>query len=410
LASIPHDLAAEEAVIAACLNRPDKVADLAAELAPEDFYRPVFQGVYEGFLDLYGVEGIKPDPVSLSHAAAVHGAAIDPIDLLSLQANSVSLTAKHVEIVRTTKLAREVLGVCREALQSVTDNGDPYEAVEDLGTFIRNIGTTSKEPTATTIARMMESAEGAAPWVIPGITRRDMRTVIVGFEGSGKGTLMRTAAMCVAQGRHPFRDGKIEPQRSMILDAENPVHAILDTAATLRNTLMRVERENYDEERFKIWHQLGGVNLRKRSHRADFQREIAAHRPTFVAIGPLYKLYSRKPGEAYEQAAEEVLAILDEMRTKYGFALWVEHHSPKQTGGKRELIPMGSQLLQAWPDLGIGLRPDVDDQTLLSVEHFRGARTPVDWPISLVRHPAWLFRGVYRLASEERGAFCDNVA
>ena len=89
-----------------------------------------------------------------------------------------------------------------------------------------------------------------------------------------------------------------------------------------------------------------------------------------------------------------VLAILDELRVKYGFALVIEAHSPNSSSGqRRELRPIGSVYLSAWPELGIGLRPDNDNPLVLNVEHFRGSRLKQRWPDRIVRDPRWIVSG-----------------
>jgi hypothetical protein len=51
------------------------------------------------------------------------------------------------------------------------------------------------------------------------------------------------------------------------------------------------------------------------------EREVEAHRPELVVLGPLYKTTIRTRGEDFEQMAEGVQHVLDDLRTRYGFAL-----------------------------------------------------------------------------------------
>ena len=48
--------------------------------------------------------------------------------------------------------------------------------------------------------------------------------------------------------------------------------------------------------------------------------------------------------------------MLDDLRTRFGFALVLEHHAPKPRGGRRDLLPFGSQRWLARPELGIRLK------------------------------------------------------
>jgi replicative DNA helicase len=216
-------------------------------------------------------------------------------------------------------------------------------------------------------------------------------------------TVLRALLMCASQGFHAldnrgivFRDRiAIDPQRTLLCDFENPSDAITETGALLMNHLQQVSPD-YDSTRFRMWRQLEGFNLRKRSDRAELIREITFQKPTIVSMGPWYKMGRRKAGEGYEDVADDMLAILDELRTKYGFALFLEHHAPKGQGAQRVLDPFGSQRLLAWPDLGLSLRP-VPDTDNLDIERHRGDRMKNDWPTMIVRDPKWLIRGSWPL-------------
>jgi hypothetical protein len=85
------------------------------------------------------------------------------------------------------------------------------------------------------------------------------------------------------------------------------------------------------------------------------------------------------------------------LRTKYGFALLMEHHAAKgKSGEKRDLSPMGSQRWMAWPEIGISLYKDQADPTVMHVKRYRGDRLPgVDWPDRIVRDRNWLVDGVW---------------
>jgi hypothetical protein len=138
---------------------------------------------------------------------------------------------------------------------------------------------------------------------------------------------------------------------------------------------------------------LGGINIRSRPDRADLVREIAAQKPDLVCVGPWYKLTRRKNNESWEDAALEALAILDDLRTKYGFALMIEAHSPKGDGRHRDLHPLGSVYLSAWPELGIGLVKEEDSPHILDVIHWRGARLKQLWPNQILRDPRMIISG-----------------
>ena len=61
----PQDLTAEQSVLGGMLLSKDAIADVVEVLAPDDFYRPAHQTVYDCILDLYG-RGEPADAVTVS--------------------------------------------------------------------------------------------------------------------------------------------------------------------------------------------------------------------------------------------------------------------------------------------------------------------------------------------------------
>jgi replicative DNA helicase len=159
--------------------------------------------------------------------------------------------------------------------------------------------------------------------------------------------------------------------------------------------LRDADPEIYDEERLKIWRRPGGINLRTQRDRADLQREIIAHQPDLVVLGPVYKAYQRASSESYEESAFEFMDVLDHLRIDYGFALVLEHHAAKGSPGqKRDMNPFGSQRFLAWPEIGISLYTDKTDPRITKVRRFRGDRLAnVGWPDSVVRDSNTIISG-----------------
>lgn len=219
-------------------------------------------------------------------------------------------------------------------------------------------------------------------------------------------TLLRQVGACAAQGVHPLRFDAISPVRVLVVDLENPVAAIAETGERLVSQLRRMTGDVYDPDRLRIHMRPDGMDLRSRHDRAELDRELALQRPQLVCIGPAYKLLRRRESsrstESHEEATDPVLRILDDLRARYGFALMVEHHAPLAAGGaRRELRPYGSQRWQAWPELGLGMRPDRDDRGTYEIERFRGDRLQADWPTSLQRGSVWPWVGVWRKREEQ---------
>ena len=392
----PHDLDAEKGILAAVMMYPERILECATDLSGKDFYNPVYGRAWDNFREMWDREGLRTiDGVVLSDSI---DNALSPADFIMMQAESVIGNRAHVEIVLKHAASRSIMDRMKEGLQGLATGGDPYEEMNQLDKFLAGVGSLSgTKQEAVTLWELTEQAEALAPVVIPTMMHQDYRTIIVAEEGTGKSLILRTIAQSAAQGIHAFNHQIFEPIRALVVDLENPAQAILQTSVLLEQQLLRKSGENYDPDRLRFFRRPGGMNIRNLQDKADLQREIAYHRPDLVCIGPIYKMYRRGPGESYEDSADDAMAVLDELRTKYDFALVMEHHAAKgKSGEKRDLTPMGSQRWMAWPEIGISLYKDQQDPTTLRVRRYRGDRLQgVSWPDKIVRNRHWLVDGIW---------------
>ena len=205
--------------------------------------------------------------------------------------------------------------------------------------------------------------------------------------------LLRTIGVSSSQGLHPFSHRPIPPIRVLIVDLENPKEAIVETGSKLMR-YVKPFSPDYDPTRFKVFRRPGGIDLRKSKDKADLRREIDAHKPDLVCIGPVIKMYQRKGGESYEESADAAMYELDQLRVRYGFALMLEHHAAKGHQGSREMTPFGSQRWMSWPEAGKSLYSSKDDPTVVRVDTFRGDRLQgISWPSTIHRDNDWIVSG-----------------
>jgi hypothetical protein len=365
----------------------------------DDFYVPFNARAFAAISQLVST-GSNIDPVTVSAEMGDSGA-MNELMKMSLDVPSSNNAIQYAELVVKSSSSRKLLRHFDDSLRSVSNGSDPYEIANETEKFVSMLGTVkSSEPESMTINELSSMADDIAPVVIPGLMHQDYRTIVVAEEGAGKSLMLRTIAMAASQGFHPFSHQRIKPIRALVIDLENPAQAIKQTAEPFARHLRMSDVDGYDDERFRIWRKPGGIEIRRLSDRAELQREIAFHRPDLVCIGPIYKMYRRGNNESYEDSADEAMSVLDALRTKYGFALILEHHAAKgRAGEKRDLTPMGSQRWMAWPEIGISLYKDSEDPTVLNVQRYRGDRlTGVDWPTTIVRDKTWLLDGVWRPA------------
>jgi hypothetical protein len=223
-------------------------------------------------------------------------------------------------------------------------------------------------------------------WVIPGLLERGERVIIVAAEGVGKTMLARQVALCSAGGIHPFTYQRMKPIRTLTVDLENPEKIIRRSS---RNIIAEVKRLNYNTKvDAQILIKPNGFNLLESSDRMVLEKAMDEVQPELLVMGPLYKSFVDPGGRTSEAIAVEVARYLDDLRTNYNCALWLEHHAPLGTTmSNRDLRPFGSAVWSRWPEFGLSLTPDpaAVGQYVYDVRHFRGARDERQWPTKMKR-------------------------
>jgi replicative DNA helicase len=185
----PHDIEAEEAVIASLLVDPDAVLEvLTSSLKSDDFFREQNKWVYESCLTLFD-RGETINQISVAHDLDRRGRLEDaggPAYLARLVANlPTSVAAKHyATIVQADALYRRLISAAGHIVRSAQQGGasnDEVTAVlseaEALISTVRQSGTVRdfvhiKE----LLANYLESAEAST-----GAVAADARAVTTGF-------------------------------------------------------------------------------------------------------------------------------------------------------------------------------------------------------------------------------------
>jgi len=311
---------------------------------------------------------------------------------------STSAAGRYAEVVGRLAHLRRLLTLSVETAADAWNPGSDPEALVDR---LRE-GLISTASTAVGLPADVASFDDwitedheAKPWVVPALFREQWRIIVVGEEGTGKSVGSRQVALCAAQGIHPFVHTNFPPVNTLLVDLENPDEAIADTGGQIQRQLRLMKGEHYREHGCWIWHRPAGLDLRRRAHRAQFDAILTHVRPKLVCLGPMYRAFTKRGKEDHEGVAEEVQSVLDDLRTRHGFAIMLEHHAPKAQSGKRDLVPFGSSLWQRWPDMGITLRKDPDVHGALKVGRYRGDRVKARWPNRLDRGRVWPWSGYY---------------
>lgn len=392
---IPHDAEAEDAVLGAMLLDGHALAKAVDLVQPVDFYKPANGHIFAAMDALYR-RGEKCDSVTVADELQRNGTLElvgDPSQFIGLMAGvpSPAQVGHYGEIVVRHSAARRIAALTASAADRIAAFADPYDLADELGAQLAAIDmpVTSERQQARTLDEILLDSDQMAPWVIPGLVRTDWRVVIVGSEGTGKSTLLRQIAVCAAQGIHPLRLNRMAPVRALIVDLENPAAAIAETGKLLVDRLQADLGAAYAPGNLRILMRPGGVDLRTRHDRTELEREITIHKPQLVVIGPAYKMLYRREGrggtEGHEESTDPVLRVLDDLRTRHGFALMIEHHAPQGQGESRVLRPYGSQRWLAWPEMGLTMKPEANEDWKYSIGRFRGDRLKADWPPEMHR-------------------------
>jgi len=222
-------------------------------------------------------------------------------------------------------------------------------------------------------------------WVIPGLIERSERVIVVAAEGVGKTMLARQVSILSACGLHPFSFQPIRPIRTLFVDLENPERIIKRISRKIFDEAMKLSRMTGTPEAH-LFMKPAGLDLLRDGDRALLEKRLEETKPELICIGPLYKSFVDPGGRTSEAIAIEVAKYLDDIRTAYKCALWIEHHAPLgSTMATRDLRPFGSAVWSRWPEFGIALHPAIGAAFTYDVKHFRGARDERPWPLVLAR-------------------------
>jgi replicative DNA helicase len=373
-------------------------------LSPADFYKPANGLLWHSMVQMWN-KGIVMDPVTVADKLTEDGV-IDrvggPATLISLISHTpaVSSAPRYAEIIVKMATYRRALRVAHDLVEdSYEMTADPNDLIEEAMGALSTIGVRIGDVPGDAFVlddylnRPVSERQG---WIIPGLIRGGWRVMVVAGEGVGKTVLFRQIAIMAAQGLHPLHSGEITPARTLIVDLENPEDSVMDVCIPINDKVKSRVTGKYEADRAWLWHRPAGINLRSRTDRIAFESVISHVRPELVCMGPLYKAYEVNAHENDELAAREVMRVFDDLRTRYGFGLMLEHHAPKESAGtKRKLMPYGSSLWLRWPEIGINLAPEKDGPDVLTLGRWRGDRLENEWPESISRSGSWPWTGIW---------------
>lgn len=391
----PQDIAAERAVLGACLNSPAAYQSATEILSDEDWYRPAHLSVWR-LMRRVAASGATVDPITVNATLATADEQtkrlVDAVLLANLYGGIATPQSvdHYARLVAEAGLRRRVIQAAQGAIQRAHELQDANEAAEwavTEMTIARNTQLTAEASDVDVHALLTEQVH--EEWVIPGLLASGDRLILTASEGLGKSTLLRQIAVTTAGGLHPFYHHEIEPRRVLVVDCENGRKLSRDR---YRPLVAQANAQGHPvEDRLRIDIRPQGLNLLASSDVSMLLRMVERVRPHLMVIGPIYRLHEDDPND--ERAARRIAAVIDRARAAVGCAVVTEAHTPHTDGaGGHMLRPFGSSLWKRWPEFGycLKLAADSDFQSRqCKLIPWRGPRDERDWPLGLVAGGEW---------------------
>lgn len=394
--NLPHDEAAERAVLGACMESGATYRTARTIVAREDFFSDQHRLVWD-VIGWYVDMGATPDVTLIFDRVRELGkiSFVDGVMLHSMMAAApMSLeVAHHARIVADVATRRRVVRAGQLMVQRAESGaGDITDLVEQSLDDLRSArnAQVGVEVLTSSVDEFMHSTPDQPDWVVPGLLARGDRLVLTGSGGLGKSTLLRQIAVCAAAGIDPLdwsAGEAYDPVRVMVFDCENADHQL----KTRLWSMLKEARESGRpvEDRLTIGGHGNPLNLLDASSALSLLRTVEHDKPDLVYIGPVYKLHNDDPDK--ETVVKKITHVLDQIR-QTGAALMTEAHHTKAAKQGGSLEPSGSNLWTWWPEHGMGLRltPDSDaSMRLCTLERWRISRVESSWPELVCAGGSW---------------------
>jgi len=409
---MPYQFA--EAAVLGSAMMGESAHQVILRLTEDDFDDPKHKLIASAIRKLIR-DGGSPDPITVGSELTARGVlgriggSVFLHDLIGMVTTPLS-APYYAAIIRDAARVRRAHEVGVRLTQMTTSESAAEEmpeilarAGDELGSVPPPFDAQVEEP--PTVHDLLNEDEEEEDWMIPGLIERGERIVITGSEGLGKSTVIKQLACCVAAGVNPWSHERVSRDGFRVLH--------IDTENSRRQT-----RRNYRwigagmpqntapgwQQRITLHIRTEGVNLAGRD-RAWFHQIAAACSPDLIVLGPAYKLMTGLDPNK-DSDVLQLLASIDEVRTRHDAAVLIEAHSPHGGEiGKRPVRPFGSSVWLRWPEIGFGFRVDDEQESnlrelakhqgsrqptrpsYLNLVGWRGQREDRDWPSGITWGP-----------------------
>lgn len=407
---ITRVILAEKAILG-CALVGDTGRAVLLQLGDEDFFDPKCQLVASVMRDMIR-RNVPPDMITVQAEVAARGKShlvksTDLYDLVNLAPPNMA-APYYAQQVRDNARVRLI----NEAAQRLAKMTCSDDSAEQLGEALaRHADEMSAIPApfdveaakASTVWDLLNEEDEQEDWIIPGLIERGERIVITGSEGLGKSTIIKQIACCVAAGVHPWNHDRVSREgfRVLHIDTENSRRQSRRNYRWIGAGMPQNAADDW-RRRVTLHVRTEGVNLAGRD-RSWFHQVAAAASPDLIVLGPAYKVMSGlDPNKDVDVLS--LFSAIDEVRTRHDAAVLIEAHSPHGADGvARTVRPFGSSVWLRWPEVGIGLRVDEQEEKnrllmghrvnkggrpeFLKVIGWRGQREDREWPGSVCWGP-----------------------
>lgn len=373
---------AEKALIGGLLHDTTRTREMAGIVAPGDFSSLSLGGLYSLMVGR-AAAGEPIDPVTLwPHIQADETlarnipSAVMLHDLMEASPTSANVDyyARQVsEAGQSRRLRAAAVRLAQLADGTGITAGEKLAAARsELDAIAADYQSNTNAPT---LAELLAKPDSEIKWVIPQLLGERDRMMITGFEGMGKMTWMRQIMICSAAGIHPITFEPMRPLTALVVDVENSEDQWRWETRWMRNQARQYGSADPGENiRIRC---SGRINITSERDLAEIHALLDQESVDLFAIGPIYKLHPR--GLNGEEEASAVTTALDSIRDRPdGPAMLIEAHAGHATNsvGERAVRPRGSSTQMGWPEIGVGLAPDPDDdtETVALVKRWRNNR------------------------------------
>lgn len=375
---IGTDHAAEDAVLAACLQSVVARKEARRIISGADFLSPDREVVWDAMSQLDRAD--QPVDLYTVNAAIAGKRGADAV-LLRLVGHPAmpDHAAQYATTVRgwaiRRRLHNEAIEAQRLAENTEIDAAGLTAQVATRFARLRDEGTV-EDAQSITLGELLEAPDDEPDWVVPGLLEHRDRFILTGSEGLGKSYLLRQIAIFAAAGIDPFELTRIEPQKVLIVDCENSEAQVKRKARAVVRFAQERGGGRPDQVNLLC---TGRIDILQDKYLATIHREIDTIQPDIIVIGPIYAMSPR--ALMTDDDAVPVLAALDSLR-ETGACLLMEAHAGHGVGENgRNFRPRGSAALMGWPEFGYGMKPVASGYA--DMVPWRGDRDTRAWPKSL---------------------------